>query len=216
MHRFFIVSLLSAFGVIGVAAECALVDTQQRTIIYDPDIAIADRLRPDDKDVVVVKRLLPPLTANPSTVRSFDEEISRLRRSETAAVVKVRDIRGDLSDQGTWIRTRITADIDRIIYSSGPPAGQSIEFGFAAGRTMVGAVTVTAGTFPQYKDGERYLVFLSTDPGIKGMFPSTAFHLSADGLLERLRDNRGEEQSTRTNLVGLNISDVVQALERAK
>lgn len=214
MQRLLITSLLAAFGLLGIAAECA-VDPRQRAIEYDPNMTIADRLTTGDKEVVVVKRLSPPWTINPNVARSFDQEISLLRQSEIVAIVKVRDVKGELADGGTWIHTRITAEVDRLIYSSGVP-GHLIEFGFAAGRTMIGAVSVTAGTFAQFNEGEKYLVFLSYDPGIKRLFPATAFHLSADGSLERLRDNRGVEQSTMETLAGRKIADVVQALELAK
>ena len=196
-----------------VEGGCVVASAHQRTIPYDPNSPFADRLLPGDKEVLIAKLLLPGLRAEGSS-ESFDDEIQRLKLAEVVAIVRIATAKGELADQGAWINTRVTAEIDRLVRSRLKPIGRSTEFGFSGGSMRIGAVVVTAGQFLQFSEGERYLVFLSTDPGIKGLYPGVAFHLSALGALERLKNSTGKEQSFGTNLVGRNVADVLQALER--
>jgi hypothetical protein len=82
-----------------------------------------------------------PVTPDLAVKESFDEEVARLKRSEITALVRVVSAQGEVADRGTWIRTRVKAEIVRLI--TGPSdrqLGESIEFSFSAGTAQIGNV----------------------------------------------------------------------------
>jgi hypothetical protein len=188
----------------------------QRSLLYNPDVPIADRLLPTDKQVLIYKAQLPGFRVDEGNPESFDQEIRRLQRAEIIAVVQISSANGELTADGTWIRSRLTARIHQLVQAnSTTQIGGSLEFGFPNGTAAIGQVVVTAGTFRQFVEGQRYLVFLVIDPGIRGYSPALAFLLNPQGNLERVKNSDGSEQRFRTNLIGRNVSDVVESL-RAK
>ena len=200
--------------VAAIGAACS--QPSERTIPYRSDAPIADRLLPGDKKVVVEMKMseAPP---EGSRQESFEQEIQRLEKSEITAVIRVTTVESEIADLGTWVRTKVKADVDRMVQA--PPRrqfGPSIEFTFGGGTTRIGDVEVTTGKYPQFLPGERYLVFLMTRRGTADWltWSGIAFRIDAQGVLQRVGINGGGEQSLRTNLVGRSASEVVGALAR--
>ena len=189
---------------------CVGLDAPQRTILYDERIPIAERLSPNDKQVVVIQRLTPGLVVDPTTYESFDDEISRLRDVDVIALVRIVKAEGELTDDGTWIRTRVTADVEHVVRSrSKTPFRNQIEFSFPGGTAKIRDTFVTAGIFPRYTPSNRYLVFLSTNPST---FPELAFRIDAKGVVRPIVNSDGNEQVFKTNLIGLHYSSLSNAL----
>jgi len=148
---------------------------------------------------------------------SDDQEIDRLRRSQIIVLVRVATATGDIADRATMVRTRVDGQIDSLVKGpNGKPLGPSIEFAFDGGTAKLGDVVVTTGTFPRFTEGEQYLVFLRVQPGTASslVWGGIAFRVDAQGVLQRVSIGDGGEQSFRTNLVGKNVSEVIEALER--
>jgi hypothetical protein len=206
-------SLVAAtLGIVVFGGSCS--PTSQRTIPYMPNRAIADRLLPDDKEVLIQMELPAP-KADSAAKESFDEEIQRLRNSEITALVHVATAAGEVPDRGTMVRTRVTGQVDRLVKApQGKRFGPSIEFAFDGGTAHIGNVVVTTGKFPRFLEGEQYLVFLRIQPGTASslMWVGIAFRVDAQGVLQRVSISDGGEQSFRTNLVGRNVSEVMEAL----
>jgi hypothetical protein len=191
----------------------------ERTIPYRADVPIAERLEPGDTTVVVQMKMPepPPLRPDASGQESFEQEIQRLKTSEIIAVIRVTATEGEIADRGTWVRTRVTAAVDRIVHA--PPQrrlGESLEFTYGGGSARIGQVEVSTGKFPVFVQGDRYLMFLSTRPGTADwlIWNGIAFRVDAQDLLQRVSINGGGEQLFRTNLVGRTVTDVADALAR--
>jgi hypothetical protein len=205
-------TLLIAATVCGASCDRS---SSERTIAYTADRPIAERLLPGDKHVVVQMKLSePPSTAAP---QSFDQEIERLRRGEIMALVRVTAAAGEIADQGTWIRTRVNADVDRIVRApANKPWGESIAFTFSGGTAQIGSVVVSTGKYPVFTTGEQYLVSLGTRLGDRSslMWNGVGFRVDAAGTLQRVAINDGGEQTFPTSLVGRSVVEVIEALAR--
>jgi hypothetical protein len=156
-----IVALMLALGCIGIGCDRADPAAPGRPIVYHPDKSIASRLLPDDTEVFVhyPKGGPPPLRV--PYPKNLAEEIEGLRHSEVIAVVRVTSVQGELVEQGAWVRTKISANVEKLLKASPERVIQgSIETGFRAGTTQIGDVVVNAGISPHYVAGERYLMFL--------------------------------------------------------
>lgn len=186
----------------------------QRTISYTPHRPIAERLLPADRHVVVEMKSTPPsATAGPQ--QSFEQELQKLKRSGIIALVRVTATAGEIADQGTWIRTTVNADVDRVVKApAGKPLGESMAFTFAGGTANIGNVVVTTGRSPQFSEGEQYLVFLEPRGGAAPVWAGAAFRVDAQGVMQRVKITDGGEQTFPTNLVGRTASDVMDALAR--
>lgn len=210
---FFVVA--SGVGWIG-GTGCLFDVGQTRTITYDRKVPIAERLTIDDKDVFISKISSGPLKSNQETGESFDEEVDRLALAEAIAILRVTTAQSELIEGGTWVRTKITAEIQQAIKSSSETAmNRSVEFTVDGGTVQIGKVNVTAGSCPRFVPDEQYLVLLATDRSINGFYLDDAFHVNAQGVLERVKDNRGLTDSSRTKLVGRDVSSVAKALSQS-
>ena len=202
MTRLLIFLFIATGGACGQSAE--------RTIPYRADAPIADRLQPGDRKVVVEMKLAEPVEAKPE---SYEQEIQRLRRGEIIALVRVSGSKGEIADAGTWIRTAVNADVDRIIYADKQLA-PSIAFTYGGGSANIGAVEISTGKFPRFVEGAQYLVVLNTQRAAPSslVWTGTAFRVSGEGVLQRIGLSDGSEQPLSTNLVGRHLDEVARAL----
>jgi hypothetical protein len=160
---------------------------------------------------------LPDPKPDTAPRESFDQEIQRLRRSEIITLVRVATAPGEIADRGTFIRTKVNGQVDSLVKAPpDKPLGPSIEFAFSGGTTKIGNVVVTTGRFPRFVEGERYLVFLRIQQGTAAslVWDGIGFRVDAQGVLQRVGISDGGEQSFSTNLVGRDVSDVIEALSR--
>jgi hypothetical protein len=144
---------------------CPVVWPPARLIKLERNVSIATRLRPGDKEVVVCRvQESPPYGPLSRTEYSFAQEVDIRKPGDFTvliAVVRVMSAKGELSQDGAWVRTRVRAQVDRVVGSRlGGVLDPALEFFLGSGTTQMGAVTVTAGNFLLFAPGERYLVFL--------------------------------------------------------
>ena len=190
----------------------------QRTIMYDPAVPIASRLLPGDGVVeVAMMKGPPPLTIDLPKSESFDQQVRRLSKYETIAVVRVSAVGGELTDDGAWTQTRVRAEVSQASGAGAAQApGSTVEFTFRGGTTRIGTVTVTAGAFPIFVQNDRYLVFLYSDYTPRRTFYGMAYHIDARGILEPLKTNVGTVANYESGLPGRNASEVMRAFRRVK
>ena len=186
----------------------------ERTIRYRADVPIKERLEPGDTKVVVEMKMADAPT---TTVReSFEQEIRRLRRADIIAVVRISSTQSEIADNGTWVRTRVTAAVERAVRAPAQrPLDESVEFSYGGGRTQLGNVEVSTGKFPQFVEGSQYLMFLSVRRGTSALaWNGFAYRIDDAGTLQRVGISDGSEQQLPTTLVGRNASEVADALAR--
>src|SRR5436190_14743575 len=196
-----------------LSGGCQLWQPSQRAIPYNSKTPIAERLRPDDKQVLVEMKLSTP----PLTTVSLDQEITALKKGEIIALVRIAGSQGEVADRGTWIRTKVHAEFDRLVQAPPDmPLGASIEFNYGGGTSQIGNVVVTTGKFARFVDAEQYLVWLAVRPGTASelVWEGKAFRVDANGTLQRVGISDGSEQSFYTNLIGRNVSEVIDTLKR--
>lgn len=205
-HVFF--GLIAAISIEWLGS-CVSAQNEQREMPYSPRTSIADRLLPSDKQVLVYKK--PSEVYGPvGEAQTYEQEIKRLQQGDIIALVRVGTVHGELIDQGTWIRTNVIAQVERVVRNNvNRPLGQDVEFSISGGQTQIGSVEVTAGVFPRFNEGDQYLVILVEHPRLSLTY---ALHVNAAGTLEPLKSNTGTEQSSRTHLIGKAVSQVMEAL----
>lgn len=192
--------------------------TMPRTIPYDRNVPIAQRLVAGDTEVIVAKASMPPLVGMSDIRESLDQEIRRLAGYDTVALVQVLDSDGELADGGTWIRTRVRARATQLL-KTGALVGQDglTEFWEDGGSTKLGTVVVTAGIYQQtFTVQQSYLVFLRTARSSGTTYAALAFHLDSNNTLRAMKRADGSEITPRSSLIGRSISDVAAAFSRAK
>lgn len=185
-----------------------------RAIPYDPHVPIAARLVPGDVLVLVQKALTTPFVPSPTASESFDAEIRRLAGYEAIATVSVSSTEGGLVDRGTWIRTRVDAQTIEVLKGGArfTPAG-SVQFWHDGGKLQMDTVIVSAGVFPEFRDGRRYLVFLRTDQSTDAFYAARAYQIDASGRLESVVSSNGESAwPLPSNLSGRPLGEVASAL----
>ena len=204
-----LVSLVIAFMGTTWFLDGCFTDPSHRTIQYKRDVPIADRLAPGDRDVLIHLNTIPGLFEVPPP-ESLDAEIQSLRTIDGIALVRVHSAQGELIEGESWIATRVACQVDQSVKGFPAENGRSITFSFSAGTIRIGEVTVsTEIPFPQFSEGQQYLVFVSMRPEIS---LSQAYHVNAQGLLEHVKLNTGGDQSFTSNLVGRDVSEVINLL----
>jgi hypothetical protein len=204
--------IASLYGAAGCALLC-MPTPPGRPIPHDWNKTIASRLLPDDDEVFVYMNDLCEM--NVYGQATFDQEIEVLRNSEFIAIVRITDVQSELIDNGSWVYTRMSADVETLLQS--PPwktLDRSIELGFNDGVTKIGNVIVNAGIVPQFAEGERYLMFPFWQPGINLLYPAYPFHINPQGQLEGMPTNAGVVPAFGAHLIGHNVADIVGKLSK--
>lgn len=198
-----------------VSAASAFGQATIRTIPFDRNMSITERLLPGDVNVVVSRGNPSRPPGPPDHRESLELEIRRLSGYSTVAILEIADSQTEFADGDTWIRTRLRGHVTQVI-KAGPLADQGgqAEFWEEGGRKQVGAVTVTAGIFPEFIVGDRYLVFLRADQG--STYAARAFRVSGIGIVEAMKRNDGSLIIPWSNLNGRDISEVTRALLQAR
>jgi hypothetical protein len=210
MTRFAATILIGLLGIDWFGAGCVSWQTQPRRLLYNPQVAIAERLLPGDKEVFVYKESAGPDTPVP-TDHTYEQEIQKLRLRDITALIRVNTVNADLVEKGTWIRTSISGSVEQLIPDNDEKQlSNALEFTFPGGSMRIKDVAVTAGSYPQFNQGERYLVSLVTRPRVALVL---AYHVDASGILRPMKSNSGSEQSFYTKLFGRNVSEVFEALK---
>jgi hypothetical protein len=138
----------------------------QRTITFDPDKTIASQLLPTDSEVTVVKLGPPPggRTSSPT----LEERVVSLRQSPAALLISGAAAEGIVTADGTWVRSRIVANIEHVARVADHVrlnTGEPIEFSHRDGAAVVDGVNVRAGEWPVFATDQRYIV--SLEYGVK-------------------------------------------------
>ena len=135
---------------------------------------------------------------------------------DSIARVSVSNLHGELTDEGTWIHTRIDGQSSRLLKpGSLIPQNGVVEFWEDGGQTNVGMVSVTAEPHQVFEIGQSYLVFLETDENRRTAIAAMAFHIDQNEKLQAINMD-GSRLLANSTLVGRSFSEIVAALSQLK
>lgn len=212
--------LLCNLWLVNLAADAAGQAGSQRaparTIPYDPRIPVEQRLLPGDKEVFIDMLSSndfrhPPYYPD----RDFTEEIRGLAGYEAIALVEVTRTEGVWMDGGSWLRTRVTGRLERLIRGDRSAMRDEIRFEHPQGATFLNGVRIVAGVYHEFVVGQRYLVSLGYDRSW-GSWVGHGYLVNTEGRLEEIRYSDGTLIRTLSSLPGRALSEVVDALTRVK
>jgi hypothetical protein len=183
-----------------------------RTIPYERGVPISARLVPSDTNVIVEKTLLSSHVSG-RTHESFEQEVERWSVAQTIVLFVFSSTQGELTDDGAWVRSRFQGDATQFLKRPKQSTGSSIEFWHDGGTTTIGSVNVTAGVYPRFVVGERYLAFLAPDRARGTMALGLAFRVGASGYLEAMEWSDGTPLLLGSQVIGHSVSEVAAALK---
>jgi hypothetical protein len=150
-------------------------------------VRIVDVLRPGDRIVTLDARIrLDDVETFPLSV---DDELYGLATQQEVAVFRVLESRSFLVRDGKWVRTRITASVERALrHNSQIPWGDQPDrliLEFDNGEIELQGVIVKAGRYPAFTAGTRYLGVLTYDHVNKSWELARGFRVDEDNKLAR-------------------------------
>ena len=163
----------------GVGAQPAGKPTRELVKSHEP---IQNRLAPADR-FVTIKR---PGSEEPA-VESESPEIEMQSLSLLSELVVLHQIAVEpyLSDEGSWIRTRMKGRVSQVFKSEslGLLPGASVEFEMDGGEMIVKGVRVRAGSPPEITTRPHFIA-LYLNPRTKGWELATGFEIGNDDTLQ--------------------------------
>jgi hypothetical protein len=220
-------TVLSAFGlVVGLVAalyadapQSAPAPRPSRTLRWDPDTPIVDRLLPDVDFVNIENKPLGLITFLPEPQDLSDYIDYSVGFSDAAVTLRVDRITGKLSEGNTWISSEFTVTPTEVLYSNTRKISRGHTITFlddGGGRLRVGNCLVTAGTPIEVHKGGSYLVFFANDP-YEGdghlLITRNVFAVERSRLVDTWRAIK--PPGIRTLLDGLPLRDVRKEIKRA-
>lgn len=207
-------SIVSALSAACAAASPPRETPGVRSIFFHPQQRIRDRLLPRDRVVTVVRNENITVFSRPG--ETPQQALSReLTAPPVTAIVLVlvAQANASLTDDGTWVVTRLKAVVQDAMRVASPQdtlgVGDHVEARLAGGVTTIEDVTVRADPAVVFGVNQRYLLALSErdGTGIRDLTSSLAFAVDQ-------RDRLRPLYSYARGLSGLSISDVRDALRR--
>lgn len=157
---------------IGLCMAAALVlsgaQRKTRTLGWDPDRPIAERLQADDEVVLLERRFEPMQSERRLTWQEIVQ--NNLRRSDVVVILDVDRVECVLAERGTWISTRASGIVHETLWSAPSTTfapGQRLDAHRNDGQLTIGGVIVRAkriaeADIPKMPVNTRYLLFLRT------------------------------------------------------
>lgn len=207
--------LISQPASAGIQRDAAQVG--ERKIYWNNGVPLSSLLSSDDRLVIVEKATShePPFHVGPPL--TVAEELHRLDATSHAIVVlRVTDLKAELTSAGDWIRTRVRGDtVERVKTPTSPSLEVTglVDFEVDGGEMRFGNTIVRAGTYPVFRTGSTYLVTLVADrDGVWRL--SQHFLVDRTGKISvpEFFNSRGEKPSDQ--ILGLRLAEVTKRLKR--
>jgi hypothetical protein len=158
---------------------------------------IAEQIRPNDTSVSLEINAFPPLLVTPLPGQSQVDFLTD--GAISALVIRVNGKRSELTKDGTWIRSVVSARIERVLKNDPElrlKEGASIQLVENGGSHQFGPTTVEAVVpwAKGYEPGKRYLVFGGLLDGTFVASPAASFEEVNATTVRRLmkHDNPNE------------------------
>lgn len=209
--------LWSVHFVAHAAAQAGGSRVPARTIPYDPSIPVEQRLLPGDTAVFIEKLISHDFRKPPYYPdRDFTDEIRGVAGYEAVAVIEVTRTEGVWMDGGSWLRTRVTGRLERLLRGDRSAMRDQIQFEHHNGATILNGVHVVAGFYQEFVVGQRYLVSLSYDRSWSSFVAPKRYLVNTEGRLAEIPYWDNTQIRTSSSLPGRALGEVVDALMRVK
>ena len=178
---------LTVICVIGTLAQASAAQPprRERVIQERPGAPIASRLKPTD-EIVVIERP-EPFGVRFNSPPTLPEQVGHAVFVCDAAVVVTPDrVEPRLSDDGSWVETRIAGVVSDVAMARKRPlkTGQRIEIvDESGGQLTIAKVLVKAGVSPKVDANREYLMFLKENPDTGVLWPCQTALLVEGGIL---------------------------------
>jgi hypothetical protein len=184
-----------------------------RVIPHRPGIPIETRLLPDDQVVMIEgDEHGSVLMKEPTPSQALAYAVAG---SHIAVVVSVDEVRGSLTDDKSWIQTRITGTVVDILMARKPHAvqGERLEVEYEwGGELKIGTCLVRAGHPLHMKAGAPYLLFIRVHDTTGALYPfETPLQISDGRLFSPQEPGRGVKAHP---LHGLKLIEVAEQIKR--
>jgi hypothetical protein len=179
---------------------------------------VPELLVPGDS-AVLLKRSFPPLTVEPPAIQTTAEALSALEESDALVVMQVTRREGVLDDGQTWIVTRTTGRLVRVLRTG---AGVTLQRGALltaeeyGGTMRLKGVTVTTEDAPKEAVvvGAKYLVSLGRDPGKPLLNLNVVWRLDAQ---ERVSVGSADASGDwRRLLAGMTVDEIAASIRKSR
>ena len=143
-----------------IAVGFAAQDQSVRTLPHQK-VPIESRLQPGDQ--IIEMDYWADVVHPDYGVETREEIVARMTR-ETNLIVTVRiaQVQPFLVEDGSWIQTRVTGTVDTVLKG---PAGSKFEAQFDGGEMVIKGVRIRAESYPIFRLGSRYLIFVQSGGG---------------------------------------------------
>jgi alkylated DNA nucleotide flippase Atl1 len=202
-----------ALTLAGSAQSDAQIGPKVRRVRWSSEIPLERVVRPDDEIVIVEKPAQhhEPFMEEPDAER---ELLFRAEQVDDLFVADVTSVSPTVTDNGTWLKTTITARVVQILKhnpkfpNKRPSVWRIVHDG---GQISLRDVTIKAGMYPVVRRGRRYLMFTAhnTDNGATQAGP--AFEIDRSGRL--VTSETSLDGPLPSVLNGMKLSDVSRLLK---
>lgn len=169
-------------------------------------------------DVIVEIRVLQ--VSEPAMEQSRAGELQTYQYTDDVLLVHELDRRPVLVANGSWIRTRVRASVERVYKTKhlAATAGATVEYDYDGGETIINGVLVKAMHEPVFKDRRQLVAFRLYDPPFGGGFyvqPIKLYGVADDGTLQRWQFKDGIP-SPNSTLYGVHLDDIEADLRKVR
>ena len=187
-----------------------------RHIPFGKAFPIIEQLRPGDRVVTLDSpKIGDGLEKQPGSV---DEALNELMIMPEVVVFRVQRSESYLVENGTWVRTRVSAQVENAVrHSASIPWGDApnqLILDAEDGEIQLKGVTVKAGRYPILVPGSRYLGLLAYDGNNKSWYLGIGYAIDRNNKLQRLNNWDGTAHSFESPLEGLPLETVIDRLKR--
>jgi len=201
------------YNVVTAIRDAAGVKVRQ---IWRSQQPIASLLVPGD--VVVEIRVLE--VREPSIDQPLFAELQTYQYTDDVLLVRELDRRPVLVSNGSWIRTRVRAVVERAYKTKnlGATAGATVEYDYDGGEMTIKGVLVKTMHAPVFRDRRQLVAFRLYDQPFGGgiyLQPIKLYGVSDEGTLQPWQFSSGVS-SPASKLYGLKLEEIEDALRKSR
>lgn len=198
--------------VASIALSAAAQDQRVRTLPHKK-VPIESRLQPGDQ-IIEMNYWADVLQPN-YDAETREQAIARMtRETDVIATVRISQVQPFLVEDGSWIRTRVTGIKENVLKG---PADKKFEGILDGGELVIKGVRIKADSYPIFRPGSRYLIFVQTFKDIPAILH--VFSLENEksvGRPEWVRAKGLPENPFAARSVQQTIAEVQKALAQGK
>jgi hypothetical protein len=166
--------------------------------------------------VIVEKVTTGGLVVERGQPATFAERIATMAACDNLAVIDSVKADARLSENGTWVQTRLTARAIEVVKGTDMPLtdGRALEFAHDGGQLILRGTVVRAGFSPSWDADRKYLLCLSHNHLLNAWTPGEMFEVDGRDTLTPMRMTNGRTIRDDDALIGQDIRKVIAAIRQ--